>query len=69
MRFAVHAIANALEDDPRGDPEDIAYRAATEAARDFAPGLKIEVPGGRRGNARREGRWIRHRDKIILLGV
>jgi hypothetical protein len=39
VRFASQAIANALNANTNENPEEIAHRAAVEAARDYAPGL------------------------------
>jgi hypothetical protein len=69
VRFACQTIANALHGAPYDDPEAVAYSAAVEAARAHAPGLMNIAGIGRREPKRRTGRWIRHRGRIILLGV
>ncbi len=72
IRFAGQTVANALQSEPHSDPSAAAHTAAVEAARVYAPGLMegIEMAGmGRRERKRRTGRWIRHRDRIVLLGV
>jgi hypothetical protein len=70
VRFACQTVANALQAHPYGDPEAVAHDAAVEAARAHAPGLmNIASIGWRREPQRRSGRWIRHRDRIILFGI
>ncbi len=69
IRFAGQTVANALDADPHADPEAVAHAAAVEAARVHAPGLMNIAGSGGRGPRRRTGRWIRHHDRIILLGV
>ena len=69
VRFAGQTVANALQADPRADPEAVAHAAAVEAARVYAPGLMHIAGMGRHERGRRSGRWIRHRDRIVLFGV
>jgi hypothetical protein len=69
IRFAGQTVANALQAEPCADPESVAHAAAVEAARVHAPGLMNIAGIGRREPRRRTGRWIRHRGRIILLGV
>jgi hypothetical protein len=69
VRFAGQAVANALQADPRADPEAAARHAAVEAARVYAPGLMNIAGRGWHEPRRRTGRWVRHGDRIILLGV
>jgi len=69
VRFAGQTVANALQADPRADPEAVARHAAFEAARIYAPGLMNIAGMGWREPRRRTGRWVRHGDRIILLGV
>jgi hypothetical protein len=71
VRFAGAAAKNALEADADEDPARLAYLAAVKAARTQAPGLMNigEDSAQARQENRRSGRWIRHRRKIILLGV
>jgi hypothetical protein len=69
VRFAGQTVANALQADPRADPEAVAHHAAVEAARVYAPGLMNIAGMGWHEPRRRTGRWIRHGDRIILLGV
>ena len=73
VRFAGQTVANALQADPSGDPEADAHAAAVDAARIHAPGL-MNIAGNGRHEQRHDprshsGRWIRHRDRIILFGV
>jgi hypothetical protein len=70
VRFAAETAANALQARPGADPEAAAHQAALEAARVYAPGLMDIAARGRHHEYRhRTGRWIRHRDTIILFGV
>jgi hypothetical protein len=71
IRFASQTVANALDADPRADPLETVQRAATEAARLYAPGLLDLASNGRAGHrySRSTGRWIRQGDRIILFGV
>jgi hypothetical protein len=69
IRFAGETVANALQAPPNGDPEAVAHHAAVEAARVHAPGLMNIAGMGRHGHGRRSGRWFRHRDRIVLIGV
>jgi len=69
IRFAGQTVANALEADPHADPEAVAHAAAVEAARVHAPGLMDIADGGWHEPHRSTGRWVRHRDRIILFGV
>jgi hypothetical protein len=68
IRFATQAIANALQSGGHGDPEEIAHRAAVDAARDYAPGL-MNIAAHGHTHSRHSGRWIRHGDRIILFGI
>lgn len=69
VRFAGDTVKNALQA-PGGDPASIAQAAAALAARAHAPGF---LQGGQESSGsetpRRSGRWVRHRGKIVLLGV
>lgn len=65
VRFAGDTVKNAGEDSKRTNPQEMAYRAAAEAAETYAPGLFSD--GHHVANNR--GRWILCRDKIILFGV
>jgi len=69
VRFAGAAVKNALDAPADSNPEAVAYHAALKAARAHAPGL-MNI-GSREGEnqARRSGRWIRHGNKINLLGA
>jgi hypothetical protein len=65
VRFAGDTVKNAGEDSKRTNPQEMAHRAAAEAAETYAPGLFAD--GHHVANNR--GRWILCRDKIILFGV
>jgi hypothetical protein len=69
VRFAGQTVANALQTESSGDPEAVAHAAAVDAARIHAPGLMNIASNGRHQPRRHSGRWIRHRDRIILFGV
>jgi hypothetical protein len=68
VRFATQAIANALQSGAQGDPEETAYRAAVEAARDHAPGL-MNIAASEHVSTRHSGRWVRHGGRIVLFGI
>lgn len=68
IRFATQAITNALQSGAQGDPEEIAHRAAVDAARDYAPGL-MNIAAQRHTHTRHSGRWVRRGDRIILFGI
>ena len=71
IKFAGATVKNALEADPYTDPANVAYGAAVKAARVHAPGLMniSERSTHIHRRPRCTGRWVRHRCKIILLGV
>lgn len=69
IRFVAQTIANAEQAHPDEDPDVAAHRAAKEAARVHAPGLMNIAETTHHHRRHRSGRWIRHGDRIILLGV
>lgn len=70
VRFACQTVANALQAHPYDDPEAVAHGAAVESARVHAPGLMNIGDTGRPRSAQpTTGRWVRHRDGIVLLGI
>lgn len=69
IRFAGQTVANALQAEPGLTPEAAAHAAAMEAARAYAPGLMDITGMGWREPGGRTGRWVRHRDRIILFGA
>ncbi|HEX9173645.1 MAG TPA: hypothetical protein VF861_13375 [Telluria sp.] len=55
-----------------GDPRTIAQNAALAAARQYAPGLLGRGGAGgmtQQGGQRRQGRWSRQGNKIVIYGV
>jgi hypothetical protein len=74
IRFASQTVANTLEAEPRAHPRQAVHRAATDAARVYAPGL-LDIAGNHAAGGHRApprsaaGHWVRHGDRIILFGV
>lgn len=52
-----------------GDPRTIAQNAAMAAARQYAPGLLGRGGAGAQAGQRRQGRWSRQGNKIVIYGV
>ena len=72
VRFAKEAARNASYAPPSMDPQMVARRAMTSAARQYAPGLLrgfSSYGGGRMGARAQSGRWIRQGNRIVLLGA
>lgn len=71
VRFAGETVKNALQAPPHIDAATIAKAAATEAAREHAPGLVDDgfKPEFHHHRHHHRGPWMRHGDKIILYGV
>jgi len=70
VRFAGATVKNALEAPPGAAPTAVAHQAALEAARAYAPGLMNVGENTAHPNGKRRcGRWVRHGNKIILLGA
>jgi hypothetical protein len=82
VQFAGEAAKNAAVAPPAGSPAANAKKAATEAARQFAPGLLAARPGNGAPPAQgaerdkpcscgqgASGRWYRRGNKIVLVGV
>ncbi|HMC60475.1 MAG TPA: hypothetical protein VKJ01_14900, partial [Candidatus Solibacter sp.] len=71
VRFAGETVKNAMQAPPNFDPAAAAKIAATDAAREHAPGLVNDgaaQPGHRR-HRHHHGQWVRHGDKIVLYGL
>jgi hypothetical protein len=78
VKLATEAAKNAAEM-PHGDPQTTAHHAIVEAAKVHAPELVPHLTGGnqhwRNGGEcghherRHHGRWYRHGERIILVGV
>lgn len=81
IRMAADAVSKAAQATGAGNPRAIAQNAAMASARQFAPGLLGRAGGGQMycgpapqgsqqyGGARRQGRWARHGNKIVLYGI
>lgn len=74
VKFAGETVKNALEAPANIDPSIVAKAAASEAARDHAPGLTNYDFGDGEGTRRhhhhhRHGGWKRHGNNIVLYGV
>lgn len=77
VKFAGETVKNALQAPPHLDPVLVARAAASEAARDHAPGLAdVDLgPGSDQGRHHRHhrhrhhGYWVREGDKIVLYGA
>jgi len=77
VRLATEATKNAAEMPQGGDPHAIAKTAIIEAAKVHAPHIVPQLTGqghhagcgGHPGERRRHGRWYRHGDRIVLVGV
>jgi uncharacterized protein (DUF697 family) len=76
VRLAADAVKNAAAAPPGANPHMIAREAVTQAAQMHAPGLFANEPTGKPGPEQgggsgkgHTGRWIRHGNKIILLGA
>jgi hypothetical protein len=65
VRFAGETVKNTAQGSMRGNPHEMAHRAAAEAAEAYAPGLFSD----RHHVSNDSGYWILRRDKIILFGV
>ncbi len=75
VKLAAEATKNAAEM-PQGDPQTTAKHAIVEAAKVHAPHIVPQLMGhqGHQGcgchhHGRRHGRWYRHGERIILVGV
>jgi uncharacterized protein (DUF697 family) len=76
VRLAADAVKNAATAPPGANPHMVARDAVTQAAQMHAPGLFANEPTGKSGaeppagsGKGHTGRWIRHGNKIILLGA
>ena len=84
VKFAQAAVKNAAQNAQSGPPAQVARQAAIQAAKVHAPQLlgaaKSQAAGAGAGGSSsytgasgtgsgRQGRWIRHGRKIIILGV
>ena len=75
VRFAGETVKNALEAPDRVHPAMVAEAAATEAAREFGPGLinqgwqNNSGQEPRQSHHRRHGTWTRNGNSIILFEV
>jgi len=65
VRFAGETVKKTALVSAGKDPQDVAHRAATEAAEVYAPGLFVDGPDVPASS----GRWIWCGDRIILFGV
>lgn len=70
VRFANAAAKQASRAPTATPPAAAAAAAATSAARQHAPGLlpSLAASGGRK-DGQHSGRWERHGDRIVILGV
>jgi uncharacterized protein (DUF697 family) len=69
VRFAGEAVKNALEAPPNANPFTAAKAAATEAAREHAPGLLDDsYRQEHHQHHHHHGHWARHGNKIVLYG-
>jgi len=71
VRFAGETVKNAMQAPPNFDPAAAAKIAATDAAREHAPGLANDgaAPLGHHRHRHHHGQWVRHGDKIVLYGL
>lgn len=68
VKFAGETVKNALQAPPNIDPATVARSAASEAAREHAPGL-ADIDARLGGHHHHHGRWTREGDKIVVYGV
>ena len=78
VKLAAQATKNAAEM-PQGDPQTTARNAIIEAAKIHAPNLVPHLMGHgyghegcgchHHGERRHHGRWYRHGERIVLVGV
>lgn len=77
VRFGGAAASNAAETAPNVPPPQVAQAAAVNAAQQYAPGL-LKANAGTAGgkgrcrcgqNRRRNGRWVRNGNNIIIIGA
>jgi hypothetical protein len=77
VRFGGAAARNAEEIEQTAPPSEAAQQAAVSAAQQYAPGLLRPNAGQERQRSkqrcncrrRREGRWVRRGNKILIIGV
>ncbi|WP_433968360.1 hypothetical protein [Tunturiibacter gelidiferens] len=77
VKLAGEAAKNAAKSPATGDPQAIARTALIEAAKihapefvkSFANGASRPEVGGASSTDKKTGRWVRHGQRIILLGV
>jgi uncharacterized protein (DUF697 family) len=76
VRLAGEAATQAAQTPADASPQQAARKALATAARKHAPGLLRSGNGAASGTGtgtgaqrRRSGRWIRHGNKIVLIGV
>ena len=69
VRFAGETVKNAMEAPPDVNPMTVARVAATEAAKEHAPGLMDPSLHRHHHHHRHHGHWVRHGDKIVLYGI
>jgi uncharacterized protein (DUF697 family) len=76
VKLAADAVKNAATAPPGANPHTVARDAVTQAAQVHAPGLfgnestnRFGPEGGSASGHGRSGRWVRHGNKIILLGA
>ncbi len=70
IRFAGDTVKNAMLAPPNLNPMAAAQAAASEAAREHAPGLmdpNLKMAG--RHHHHHQGHWARHGDRIVLYGI
>jgi hypothetical protein len=65
VRLADEAAKRAAQAPAQANPAAVARAAVTQAARRYAPGLT----GTQGWQGAASGRWVRHGNKIVLLGV
>jgi hypothetical protein len=70
IRLAGETVRNALETEATDNPRHLADAAITTAAKVYAPALSISpAPSEPSRRPRRNGRWVRVGDLIIVLGM
>jgi hypothetical protein len=75
VKLAADAVKNAADAPAGANPQAVAKSAVIEAAKLHAPHLVPALSNGAMSgpqvmnDQRRTGRWVRHGDRIILLGI